>query len=67
MTFLRSFQETKAGRVADQVHDTGLGCSVREHRADGVGKAREPVHHRDQDMLTNSGAITCLKGTLDEP
>ena len=41
--------------MADQMDDAGLHCGQREHRADRLGKAFEPVDDRDQDVVDAAG------------
>ena len=41
----------KRQAVADQVHDAGLHHGLRIDRGDRLGKALEPIDHRDQDIV----------------
>src|ERR1700756_1795228 len=41
----------KRQTVADQVHDAGLHHGLRIDRGDRLGKALEPIDHRDQDIV----------------
>src|SRR5229473_4774930 len=42
---------TEKMEIRDQMHDAGLHQGLGKHRGDRLGKALEPIDHRDQDVL----------------
>ena len=48
---MRSFQATNARLLRIRCHDAVLHHGLGLDRGDSLGKALEPIHHRDQDIV----------------
>ena len=48
---LAIFLGAKVRKMAHQMHDAGLDRGPGEGGGDGIGKAFQPVHDRDQNVL----------------